>query len=650
MSAQGLFSIGGLASGLDTSNIISQLMKIERQPVVRMESTQAQLRQVDGAWNQVNTKLSALRTAVDKINRRDRFTSMVAVTSSNSDAVSVTRGTGTTTGTLSFRVDQLAQSAQMASGDFAATDTPLAAGTFEVAIGGQTTTVELDGTQTLSDLVAKLNAAEGGFTASTVKIADGQYRVLLTGDDSGAGNDLAVTSTLAPFGAGQTTNLRTARDAQVTLGTGVDAITISRASNTITDLVPGASVTLNKTTADEVTVTSSRDVEAAVRAVNDYVTALNGAIDTLKSLTAYDAETNTAGLLQGDATARQLMGQLRSSAVTSLGVPREPFSNGYEVGLSVDRYGKAVLDETKLRDALAEDFDAVGRVFGRAATVSEPSAVGMAGSTATADGNYEVEVTTAATAAKAVGATYDPPGAGEPKTFRVISGGRTATVTIDTTHLSAADVIAEINEALEASDLGYLSARAGEGGEGDLVIESSDYGSKSTFTIEEMTGAGEGATVVPGGTAWGLEGTYTGTDASGRIRPVGGDWSDLTGSGQTLTASEGPGEGIKFVWTADAASTGAFGVAFTQGLGGQMDATLRSAEGSSGSVARARTGISNQISMYDTRIEGFEHRLTLRESTLIRQFTAMETAMSRMNSQMSWLSSQLSSLNGMNER
>jgi flagellar hook-associated protein 2 len=37
-------------------------------------------------------------------------------------------------------------------------------------------------------------------------------------------------------------------------------------------------------------------------------------------------------------------------------------------------------------------------------------------------------------------------------------------------------------------------------------------------------------------------------------------------------------------------------------------------------------------------------RLELRRTTLTRQFTALETALSRMNSQSSWLAGQISSL------
>jgi flagellar hook-associated protein 2 len=44
------------------------------------------------------------------------------------------------------------------------------------------------------------------------------------------------------------------------------------------------------------------------------------------------------------------------------------------------------------------------------------------------------------------------------------------------------------------------------------------------------------------------------------------------------------------------------------------------------------------------RIDAWDRSLTLRRATLDRQFSALETALSQMQSQSSWLSSQISTL------
>lgn len=641
MYSQGLFSIGGIASGLDTSGIIDQLMQLERQPVVRMQNVQSQLKQVDSAWSRVNTKLSALRTAVDAISKPAQFDKMVAVESSNTDAVGVKASGTAGTGSVSFRVTQLAQSHQLASGDFANPDAALAADTFEVTVDGTTTTVTLDGTQSLNDLASELNAAKGGFTASVVKVADGQHRLLLTGNTTGADQALTVSSGLAQLQSTATTDLRVAQDATLELGAVDGDMTVQRSSNTISDLVAGATITLKQTTTDPVTVTASRDVDGAAKKIKAYVDALNGAIGTLADLSGYDAETEQGGVLQGDSTARALLSRLRSAvnAPTSL---TSGFTNGYEVGLGIDRAGAVTLDETKLRDALTADFDGVAKLFSTSGTATSASVSSVAGTSATRSGTYEVKISRAATVASITGTAYTPPGDTEPKTFRVSSGGQTVSITIDSTHTTADQAALAIQQKLDEAGISMLSsATAG----GELKLETTAYGSAAEFTVEGLDASGN---VDATDTVFGLAGSHAGVDVEGSIREAGTTdaFVAMTGSGQLLTAASGDADGLRVQYTG--ASTETFDVTYSRGLAGNMSDTLKQAEGSGGMVARARQGITSQIDLYQDRIDSFDIRLQTREATLRRQFTAMETAMSQLQSQGNWLSSQLSSLAGLN--
>ncbi len=82
----------------------------------------------------------------------------------------------------------------------------------------------------------------------------------------------------------------------------------------------------------------------------------------------------------------------------------------------------------------------------------------------------------------------------------------------------------------------------------------------------------------------------------------------------------------------------------THGLAGRMDQILRTFEGSTGAIALAQEGISSRIEVFQDRIDGFEVRLDQRERALRRQFTAMESALSQMQSQGNWLAGQLGGL------
>ena len=69
----GTFSVGGLASGLDTQNILDQLIALERRPVVLLENRQKQYSERLNVWKQVNSKLQALKSTMDEIRQTTDF-------------------------------------------------------------------------------------------------------------------------------------------------------------------------------------------------------------------------------------------------------------------------------------------------------------------------------------------------------------------------------------------------------------------------------------------------------------------------------------------------------------------------------------------------------------------------------------------------
>ena len=84
------------------------------------------------------------------------------------------------------------------------------------------------------------------------------------------------------------------------------------------------------------------------------------------------------------------------------------------------------------------------------------------------------------------------------------------------------------------------------------------------------------------------------------------------------------------------------------GGGGFVDRVAEAAKAATdrttGTLTTAITGRNESIKRLDDGIEAWDMRLELRRTSLTRQFTALETALSRMNSQSSWLAGQISSL------
>ena len=617
MGSFSTFNISGLASGLDTNSMITELMRLERLPVTRYQQRQTELGKVDAAWGTVNTKLSAVRSAVDTLRKPDAFARFVA-SSSSDEAVATVNVTGTpAAGSLSFGVTQLAKSHQLAFAEVGAADASLWSGaeeTLTLTKGGETHQLKTTSTTTLASLAKEINGLGAGMSAQVVQTTPGAFRLVVSSSATGTANAIGIGG--APAALGTATDLQTAADAVLDLGGGV---TVSRSSNTITDLVDGVSVQLKQV--GTTTVSTARDDAAAVDAVKKMVDSLNGVLSTVKDLTKYSPDTKVAGVLQGDPTARKLAMDLRTAVSSTVGNLTGAYTAGSSVGLSLTRDGTIALDTAKLQKALGEAPDAVANLFnGRSGTTTDPAVTFASSSDRTTAGTYGVDVTASATLAQTTGAAFV---AGAARTMTVTVGGSPVEIALADGD-DATTVAGKVNSALDAA--GHTSVRADVLG-GALRLQESRYGAAHSFAV---AGSGD----------WGLDGTFTGTDVAGKI---GG--RDAVGAGRVLKSSAG--QSLDLAVTVTAGAPGSYGtVTVAGGISAALDGVLRWAEGdkyasdpneATGSLQRARNTLKSQIRRFDDQIAAFEVRLESRETTLRKKFAALETALSSVQSQTSFL-------------
>lgn len=226
------------------------------------------------------------------------------------------------------------------------------AGTLSIGIA-----VTASDTSTMADMATALSVAGGPARAALVDSGSGTdpYRLVLSSTTTGAAGALRVSSTVP--GLGTTTELRQAQDAQVVLGEGAGALTISRSSNTLTDLMPGVSITLTKADpATDVTVTVTRDDDTVAKRVKSLVDSLNATLGWIKTNSAYNVSTSKGGPMVGDAGVRNLASQL-TDAMQMQGPG--PLKSLGQVGIALQRDGTYTFDDAALRSALTKDPDAV---------------------------------------------------------------------------------------------------------------------------------------------------------------------------------------------------------------------------------------------------------------------------------------------------
>lgn len=232
-----------------------------------------------------------------------------------------------------------------------------------------------DGDTSLNGIAKAINAANGGVSASVVKADDGDYRLMLTSKTTGTDSDMTVTVTgddtlNAVIGSGALNEQVKSQNAVVN----VNGIQIVRQSNTITDALPGVTLTLKApSTADE-TLTVARSTDDNKKAITEWVTAYTALQSTIASLTKYEppavgatAQSSNNGVLMGDSTIRGVQSDLRAlltnvqsgsyAIMAQLGITQDPVKG------ADGAIGNLKIDDKKLTKILTEDPAGVQAYF-----------------------------------------------------------------------------------------------------------------------------------------------------------------------------------------------------------------------------------------------------------------------------------------------
>lgn len=262
----------------------------------------------------------------------------------------------TSSGGLAIRVEEVSGSVAgklniAKTGDLGAGNT--IDGTFERVL-------EFAATDTLNQIVEKINAAGVGITANVLVDASSgnAFRLSLTSKYSGRVGRTVVDTD--GFNLGLTT-LTKGRDAVAFFGSAdpANAALLTSSTNTIDGAINGVTVDLRQTTTSPVTLTVSRDTDRITDSAKTFVSAFNTILTKIAKYDSYNTDTKQRGALLGDATLAQARSALYRVVQGSPLNVSSRFSSLSQVGFRVGSGGKLELDETKFRDAFAQDPQAV---------------------------------------------------------------------------------------------------------------------------------------------------------------------------------------------------------------------------------------------------------------------------------------------------
>ncbi|XAH23040.1 flagellar filament capping protein FliD [Xylophilus sp. GW821-FHT01B05] len=364
----------GIGSGLDVKSIVSQMVALEKQPLVALQSADATIQSKISTYGQIKSLVSTFADAAAKLTRDSGWNSMT-VASTNSTAATATVSGITKPGSYSVTVSQLAQSQTSVSATAVTAGASMGAGTLTLQVGsGTAVNLEFaEGDKTsLADIAGKINDKNTGLVATVVSDSSGE-RLMLRSSATGASSAFTVTasgfSTDNATAALSFTQTQAAQDTKAKLN-GMD---ITSATRNFDSVVSGLNFSVSQVSTSPVDITVTADTATTKQNIQDFVDAYNAINDLLSTSVKYDADTKTAGLLQGDSTAVGLQNTLRAALGSS--TAGGAYATLSDIGISVikDGNGKLGVDSTKLDAALKNKPDDLKNLFANSTSGSDGS-------------------------------------------------------------------------------------------------------------------------------------------------------------------------------------------------------------------------------------------------------------------------------------
>ncbi|MCF6323193.1 MAG: flagellar filament capping protein FliD [Gammaproteobacteria bacterium] len=654
----------GIGSGLDINGLIASVIEAERTPAtnrlaLKEVTYQAQLT----AYGSLKGALSSFNSALNSISSINAF-SAVSTSSSDADVVSADATDQAANSSYRIKVSALAQPHTLVTTGFSNVTEVVGTGTVTFKFGTTdyvespeaynsfsqnadkpTASVTIDATNnTLEGIRDAVNNANVGVSASI--IYDGtNYRLTYASTDTGAANSMEVTVDDPTLSAlefnSTTTNLEqtlAGQDAAMT----INGLAVTSATNVVKEAVSGVTFNLKQAQLAEdgvVNIDVSRNNNTVSNAVQNFVAEYNALLGIMNELNSYNADTQQGGILLGDSVLRSVEGRLRREVNNTIEGLSSRFQSLAEIGITTERDGTLVVDNSTLEAAVSSSPEAVGYLFAVAGQLSSSQVNFVTSTNNTQPGEYAIDITQAATQGSATGTAFGYSGSividGSNDTFSfTIDDQQTGTITLTPGTYSgaafASELQARINGVTALKDAGVSANVAFDATVSNerFIISSTRYGSESKVNINAIEGSGLGLSVGAG---------VVGLDVAGTI---GGQLA--SGSGRLLTGTVNAG-GLTVEILGDA--EGDLGtIAFARGLADKLSSLIDGMLNSDGALNIRIDGV-------ESRIEGINEdrvvlggRMAALESRLLSQFLAMDLLVSQLRGTSSFLSQQLESL------
>ncbi len=398
--------IAGLASGMDTENMIKDLMRAERIPVDRVYQKKVQAEWTRDAYRDVNSRLLRLRNMAFDLRLQGAYQTRAA-SSSHESIISAAATGSSQDGTFYLKVNALAETASFQSSVEGGVEAAYAAflnelpadetASFQIrGSDGEMNEITISKQTSLAGVLAEINQNKNlGINAYYDSYTDQvAFSSKATGENAviemGAANDSGIGFLNDVFGlqidAGAQSRVA-ARGANAKLE--INGLKTEREANTFE--LNGTAITLNEVSQTEVRIDVKHDVDAVVEKISGFVELYNEIVEELNAAMREEVhrdfppltpeqrnemsdkeielweERAKSGLLRSDSLVSGTLSEMRL-ALGGMVEGAGGFKHLSQVGITTGawfEHGKLHLDENKLKEALAEDAAGVIELFTR---------------------------------------------------------------------------------------------------------------------------------------------------------------------------------------------------------------------------------------------------------------------------------------------
>ena len=380
MTVDILSSLNKNGSGLNLRELTTSLVSAEIDPLKarqteRVETANTQI----SALGEVRAQFGLLNDAVTIL----RQNPVLRATSGNSGVgVTITDPSKIASQSMTVGVEKVARRQVLEFTGFTSQDQAVGAGSLQIAIGtwaddalgnpqftvdptSTVRTLNIPAGATLSMLAETMNSIPG-VSARVLEKGNGTFSLGVV-SEMGAASALNITVTqtapgLSAFDTNttiDTVQIQAAQDARIS----VDGIAVSRRTNVIDDLIPGATLDITAPEGTTTTVGFARNIETARLNMEALVEQVNNTRNLLNDLSARGVAGAEAGALAGD----RLIEKLKADLTALVAAPIAGFGSQSrrlsDFGVVTNRDGSLRVDQLRFERAFNQDPTGFDMIF-----------------------------------------------------------------------------------------------------------------------------------------------------------------------------------------------------------------------------------------------------------------------------------------------